>query len=159
VSRRPRVSRGGGTGGSPRETSAISRSGHSGRRGRVVAISSHPRESISSARPDDLFLVSSLARHVYTSLSPGPRPLPSFRPLVSTFDPCTRLSSSFSSSGWTILRLYGTRRLASVVYVCGCARARGRVRVYVCVCAPRALLRGCVGRVSSGESAGQNGRG
>lgn len=40
--------------------------------GRVVAITSHPRESI---LPDNLSLVSSLARHVYTSLRP-PAPLP-----------------------------------------------------------------------------------
>lgn len=57
---------------------------------RVVAISSHPRESISSTGLDNLFLISSLARDTYTSISarppslpPSPRPLLSFRPLSS----------------------------------------------------------------------------
>lgn len=121
-------------------------------RARVVAISSHPRESISSARPDDLFLVSSLARHVYTSLFP--RALVRFPPFALSSPRSTLVLVSVLRFLRLGGRYYACTVLGSRVsytYTCPC--------LYVCVCAPRALLRGCVGRVSSGESAGQNGRG
>jgi len=66
-----RESRGGGA----RETKRDSKRTRIERRdvGRVVAISSHPCESILQAQPDDLSLVSFLVCHVYTSArSPHP---------------------------------------------------------------------------------------
>lgn len=138
--------------------------------GRVVAIASHPRESISPARPDDLSPISSLARHVYTSsraLPPPPPPPSAFVPRClssRTLPPLSRLTLAsprffiFLHLDWVpFVWCAGFSPASRRECARPCSRACLCLRMHVCM--PRALLRGCVGRVNSGGSAGQNGRG
>lgn len=106
------------------------------------------------------------------ALPPSPPPLPFvpssplscrspsilYPPSVPAFDPCTISVFHFlpPRSGAVRARCSAPRVVAASVCF---ALARVSVFTYACICTPRALLRGCVGRVNSGESAGQNGRG